>query len=97
MNELDPRIKEFEFHGVSHMQTAGRDSPLGEQEGLSKKSTEVTPRRLKRRFSAGEKLRILAIPRDIVIFIAYLKAGDLFTNTKKFIFGSKVANRKVIF
>lgn len=42
------------------LETTGRDSPSGEPSGGSKsRSTEVTPKRTKRRFSAKEKLRIL--------------------------------------
>lgn len=56
MTEFDPRIEEQ----IQHRQTAGRDSPSGEQHRMSKQSTEVTPKRTKRRFSAAQKLRILA-------------------------------------
>jgi len=41
-------------------ETTGRDSPSGELGGKRSQSTEVTPRRIKRRFSGKEKLRILA-------------------------------------
>ena len=52
-------------------ETSGRDSPTGEQGGKKSRSTEVTPKRTKRRFSAKEKLRIL------VAADACVKHGEL--------------------
>ena len=52
-------------------ETTGRDSPTGERGGGKSKSTEVTPKRTKRRFSAKEKLRIL------VAADACVKHGEL--------------------
>ena len=57
MIEFDPRSETQD--GESHRQTTGRDSPSGEQQAARKQSTEVTPRRTKRRFSAADKLRIV--------------------------------------
>lgn len=59
MIDFDPRIETSSEHGVSHPQTTGRDSPQGEQSSKRTQSTEVTPKRTKRRFSAAEKLRIV--------------------------------------
>lgn len=59
MTDFDPRIEDRNQDGDSHPQTSGRDSPSGEQRRVSKQSTEVTPKRKKRRFSAAAKLRIV--------------------------------------
>ena len=70
MVEFLSRGAEADFSGSP--ETTGRDSPSGEQSGRSKsRSTEVTPKRTKRRFSAKEKLRIL------VAADACVKHGDL--------------------
>ena len=58
MVEFLSRGVETDFSGSP--ETTGRDSPSGEQSGKRSESTEVTPKRTKRRFSAKEKLRILA-------------------------------------
>jgi len=60
MNEFLSRNNDQYFNGESHRETTGRDSPSGEQSQMSNESNEVTPKRKKRRFSAQEKLRILA-------------------------------------
>ena len=57
MVEFLSRGAEAEISGSP--ETTGRDSPSGEQGGKSQPSTEVMPRRTKRRFSAKEKLRIV--------------------------------------
>lgn len=70
MVELLSRGAEPDFSDSS--ETTGRDSPTGEQSGGRKsRSTEVTPKRTKRRFSAKEKLRIL------VAADACVKHGEL--------------------
>ncbi len=60
MTEFQTRSEEFDSSGENHLETTGRDSPSGEHVRMSKQSTEVTPKRRRRRFSAREKLRILA-------------------------------------
>lgn len=57
MVEFLSRGVETDF--TDNRETTGRDSPLGEQGSKKSQSTEVTPKRTKRRFSAKEKLRIL--------------------------------------
>ena len=59
MTEFDPRNETQTQDGESHRQTTGRDSPSGERQSKGVQSTEVTPKRKKRRFSAPDKLRIV--------------------------------------
>ncbi len=60
MTDFDPRSKELNYNDVSHSETTGRDSSLDEQASVNPPSNEVIPKRIKRRFSAKEKLRIVA-------------------------------------
>ena len=57
---FDPRTKESNYNDVSHSETTGRDSSSDEQASVNPPSSEVIPKRIKRRFSAREKLRIIA-------------------------------------
>lgn len=59
MAEVLSRKADLAFNGEGRPETTGRDSPSGEQSGKGPRSTEVTPKRTKRRFSAKEKLRIV--------------------------------------
>jgi len=60
MVEFQARSEEENSSDNSHRETTGRDSLQGEQGRMSKQDIEVKPKRAKRRFSAKEKLRIVA-------------------------------------
>ena len=60
MIDFDPRTDDLNSNDVSHSEATGRDSSLDEQAAVNPPSNEVIPKRIKRRFSAKEKLRIIA-------------------------------------
>ena len=59
MIDFDPRTEEPNYNDVSHSKTTGRDSSSDEQAIVNPPSNEVIPKKIKRRFSAKEKLRII--------------------------------------
>lgn len=60
MTESLSRKTEQKLRAAEGSEAPGRATPSGSQASTKKDTMEVTPRRTKRRFSAKEKLRILA-------------------------------------
>jgi transposase-like protein len=61
MTMFESRIEDQTKDGDSHSEGSGRQPSHSKDPVKSKQDTEVTPKRRKRRFSAGEKLRILTL------------------------------------